>query len=69
MQAVSKALASQMQQLQQQVTDSITAAAALRQEKQTATDQLHQVCDSTGGMHTVIDYLWMAVNAKRSFQS
>ena len=44
MQAVSEALALHMQQLQQQVTDSITAATALRQEKQAATDQLHQVC-------------------------
>ena len=46
MQAVSKTLAAQMQQLQQQVADSIRAAAALRQEKQAATDQLHQVCSS-----------------------
>lgn len=44
MQAVSKALAVQMQQLQQQVTDGITAAATLQQEKQAAADQLHQVC-------------------------
>lgn len=44
MQAVSKALALQMQQLQQQVTDSISAAAMLRQDKQAAADQLHQVC-------------------------
>lgn len=43
-QAVSKALALQMQQLQQQVTDGITAAATLRLEKQAAADQLHQVC-------------------------
>lgn len=44
MQAVSKALALQMQQLQQEVTESITAAGALRQEKQAAADQLRQVC-------------------------
>ena len=44
LQAVSKALTLQMQQLQQQVTDSIAAAAALRQEKQAAADQLQQVC-------------------------
>lgn len=59
LQAVSKALALQMQQLQQQVTDSITAAAAVRHEKQAATEQLHQVCFSLDTCTNWLSFGWL----------
>ena len=43
LQAASKNLSSQMQQLQQQVTDSLAAATKAHQERQAVTDQLHKV--------------------------
>ncbi len=39
----SKALALQMQQLQQQVAEGLSAAASLQRDKQAAADQAHQV--------------------------
>ena len=43
MQAASKALALQMQNMQEQVADSIAAAATVHNEKQAQAQQLHQV--------------------------
>lgn len=43
MQAASKALSLQMQQLQQQVADGMAAAASLQKEKKAAAEKLQQV--------------------------
>ena len=44
LQVASEALALQMQQVQQQVAEGLSAAASLQRDKQAATHQAHQVC-------------------------